>query len=85
MSPFQLLIAYSTHCDLADLGLVPGSSLLVSLKQCVVSLAGNSGVLASVQLAAQAVLKSGWNILLPTVSERASALSELLPSGEGKQ
>lgn len=64
------------------MGLLPGSPLLSSLKQCVVSLAGNCGVLASVQYAAQRVLESGWCYLLPTVSERASALSELLPSGD---
>ena len=47
-------------------------------------LAGDTGVLPSVQNAAQSVLRSGWAILLPTVSERASALSGLLPSGEGQ-
>lgn len=46
-------------------------------------LARNSNVLETVQQAAQAVLRSGWMILLPTVSERASALSQLLPVGEG--
>ena len=66
------------------LGLAPGSPLLSSLKQYVVGLAKNPNVLASVQQAAQAVLKSGWMILLPTVSERASALSELLPTGDGE-
>lgn len=47
-------------------------------------LAGESGVYSGVQRVAQSVLRSGWNILLCTVSERASALSELLPSGEGE-
>jgi len=66
------------------LNLAPGSSLLTSLKQCVVELAKNSNVLETVQRAAQGVLKGGWMILLPTVSERATALSSLLPSGEGE-
>ena len=68
-----------------DLGLVPGSPLLISLKQCVVELARSSNILSTVQEAAQSVLKSGWLLLLPTVSERASALSQLLPSGEGER
>ncbi len=66
-----------------ELELAPGSPLLVSLKQCVVELASKPNVLQTVQTAAQTVLRSGWMILLPTVSERASALSQLLPSGEG--
>lgn len=66
-----------------SLGLGPGSSLVVSIKQCVVELARNSNVLPTVQYAAQRTLKSGWAILLPTVSERATALSQLLPIGQG--
>ncbi len=66
-----------------ELGLTAGSPLLVSIKQCVVELARNMSVLPTVQKAAQDVLKTGWGVLLPTVSERTSALSQLLPSGEG--
>uniref|UniRef100_A0A8C4NJF8 HECT-type E3 ubiquitin transferase n=1 Tax=Eptatretus burgeri TaxID=7764 RepID=A0A8C4NJF8_EPTBU len=69
------------HCmDPCTLGLVPGSALLGSLKQTVVTLASNAGVLPSVQASAQAVLQSGWSLLLPTAEERACALSALLPA-----
>ena len=81
--PSQLYAAISEHVPPEKLNLDAGSSLLTSLKQCVVELARNSNVLETVQQAAQAVLRSGWMILLPTVSERASALSQLLPVGEG--
>ncbi len=64
-----------------DIGLAPGAPLLDSLKDFIVRLAGGAGVYGAVQRAAQSVLRSGWNVLLCTVSERASALSELLPSG----
>lgn len=56
-----------------------GSVLLNSLKQTVVALASSAGVLGTVQAAAQAVLQSGWSVLLPTAEERARALSALLP------
>lgn len=59
------------------------SLFLPSLKQCVVELARNAKVLPSVQQAAQAVLQTGWTVLLPTVPERASALLQLLPNAEG--
>jgi hypothetical protein len=59
------------------------SPLLASLKECVVKLAGNDRVLPTVQKVAQVVLKTGWRVLLPTVSERAGALLQLLPSAEG--
>ena len=83
---FQCMQLYSVITEdipPADLGLTPGSPLLTSLKQCVVELARSVNMLPSVQLAAQDVLRTGWGVLLPTVSERASALSQLLPSGEG--
>ena len=83
LAPSQLYAAITEHVPPDKLNLAAGSSLLTSLKQCVVELARNSNVLETVQQAAQAVLKSGWMILLPTVSERASALSQLLPVGEG--
>lgn len=54
--------------------------LLNNLKQTVVVLASNAGVLNTVQAAAQAVLQSGWSVLLPTAEERARALSSLLPN-----
>lgn len=63
-----------------ELGLGPGGALLASLKQTVAGLASNAGVLSSVQAAAQAVLQSGWSVLLPTAEERARALSSLLPN-----
>lgn len=71
--------------DPEELGLGLGSVLLNNLKQTVVVLASNAGVLNTVQTAAQAVLQSGWSVLLPTAEERARALSSLLPNaGERK-
>lgn len=66
--------------DPEELGLGLGSGLLNNLKQTVVTLASNAGVLNTVQAAAQAVLQSGWSVLLPTAEERARALSSLLPN-----
>ena len=43
------------------------------------ALASNSGVLSTIQHAAQHVLHNGWSLLLPTAEERAHALSALLP------
>lgn len=77
---FQLHAAISHQVDPECLGLGLGSILLNSLKQTVVTLASNAGVLNTVQSAAQAVLQSGWSVLLPTAEERARALSALLPS-----
>uniref|UniRef100_A0A8C3FW63 E3 ubiquitin-protein ligase HERC2 n=1 Tax=Chrysemys picta bellii TaxID=8478 RepID=A0A8C3FW63_CHRPI len=76
----QLHAAISHQVDPECLGLGLGSVLLNSLKQSVVTLASNAGVLNTVQSAAQAVLQSGWSVLLPTAEERARALSALLPS-----
>lgn len=76
---------YATICQSEStegLGLGPGSPLVTSLKQRVVSLASNVGVINTVQLAAQNALQSGWSILLPTAEERARTLSTLL-SNEG--
>ncbi|KAM6382365.1 E3 ubiquitin-protein ligase HERC2 isoform 5-T5 [Alca torda] len=76
----QLHAAISHQVDPECLCLGLGSLLLNSLKQTVVTLASNAGVLNTVQSAAQAVLQSGWSVLLPTAEERARALSALLPS-----
>lgn len=77
----QLHAAISQCEDPESLGLGQGSPLADSLKQKVVSLARNSGVINTVQLAAQAALQSGWSMLLPTAEERARALSLLLSNG----
>ncbi|KAK8398901.1 hypothetical protein O3P69_004178 [Scylla paramamosain] len=76
----QLHSAVQNHTDVDSVGLHVGSSLLGSLKQRVVNLASSSGVLPTIQVAAQATLQTGWSILLPTAEERAKALSSLLPS-----
>jgi E3 ubiquitin-protein ligase HERC2 len=81
--PFQLHAAISHQVDPEFLGLGLGSVLLNSLKQTVVTLASSVGVLSTVQSAAQAVLQSGWSVLLPTAEERARALSALLPCTGG--
>lgn len=84
LSP-QLHAAISNQVDPDRLGLGLGSVLLNNLKQTIVVLASNAGVLNTVQAAAQAVLQSGWSVLLPTAEERARALSSLLPNtGERK-
>ena len=75
--------AISHQVDPEFLGLGLGSVLLNSLKQTVVALASSAGVLSTVQVAAQAVLQSGWSVLLPTAEERARALSALLPCAGG--
>lgn len=81
----QLHAAISNQVDPDRLGLGLGSVLLNNLKQTIVVLASNAGVLNTVQAAAQAVLQSGWSVLLPTAEERARALSSLLPNtGERK-
>ncbi len=82
---FQLHAAISEETPPKEIGLHPGSPLLTSLKHCVVDLARSSRVLECVQNAAQDVLRTGWSLLLPTVSERATMLSSLLPSGEGER
>jgi E3 ubiquitin-protein ligase HERC2 len=66
--------------DVNSVGLGPNANLLSSLKQHVVELASNIGVLNTIQSAAQATLQAGWSILLPTADERAKTLSALLPS-----
>ncbi|KAL1138807.1 hypothetical protein AAG570_008869, partial [Ranatra chinensis] len=68
--------------DVKSVGLEAGSSLLGSLKLMVVELASNSGVLETIQAAAQATLQAGWSILLPTADERAKTLSSLLPAAD---
>lgn len=78
----QLHAAITGNVDAEDLGLGVGSKLLQSLKQQVVTLASNKGVLKTVQSAAQGALRNGWVLLLPTPEERARALTELLIESE---
>jgi len=77
---FQLHAMISHGVDVNSVGLGPNANLLSSLKQHVVELASNIGVLNTIQSAAQATLQAGWSILLPTADERAKTLSALLPS-----
>ena len=76
----QLYAAISQNESPITLGLTSGSPLITSLKQRIVALASNAGVISTVQHAAQSVLQNGWSLLLPTAEERARALSTLLPS-----
>jgi E3 ubiquitin-protein ligase HERC2 len=69
----------SHNVDVGCVGLGANTNLLTSLKQHVVELASNIGVLNTIQSAAQATLQAGWSILLPTADERAKTLSALLP------
>ena len=85
LSHTQLQAAITSQIPPESIGLELGSSLLGSIKHCVVQLARNSNVLETVQTAAQRVLQSSWLILLPSVSERAGALYQLLPSGDGER
>lgn len=71
------------NVDVHSVGMGGGSHLHSSFKRLVVELASNSGVLDTIQAAAQATLQAGWSILLPTADERARTLSSLL-SGSGK-
>ena len=77
----QLYAAISQNENADLLGLAPGSPLISSLKQRIVALASNSGVISTIQGAAQNALQNGWSLLLPTAEERARALSSLLPTG----
>lgn len=81
-SHLQLHAAITGNVEAEELGLGVGSKLLQSLKQQVVTLASNKGVLKTVQSAAQGALRSGWVLLLPTPEERARALTELLIESE---
>ncbi|XP_052829652.1 E3 ubiquitin-protein ligase HERC2 isoform X3 [Octopus bimaculoides] len=74
----QLHTAICQNENTECLGLQPGSPVVNSLKQRVVVLASTSGIINSIQMAAQAALQIGWSILLPTADERARALSNLL-------
>ncbi|XP_066595212.1 E3 ubiquitin-protein ligase HERC2 [Prorops nasuta] len=69
------MITHNIDNKFVGLGSTP---LLNSLKQRCVSLASGAGILATIQEAAQAVLQTGWSILLPTANERAKTLSSFL-------
>ncbi|XP_054388427.1 E3 ubiquitin-protein ligase HERC2-like isoform X1 [Pongo abelii] len=75
----QLHAAISHQVDPEFLGLGLGSVLLNSLKQTVVTPASSTGVLSTVHSASQAMLQSGWSVLLPTAKKQTGALSALLP------
>lgn len=77
---FQLYSIITNAMDVKSVGLNTGSKLLNSLKSRVVYLSSATGVLLTVQQAAQAALQVGWSVLLPTANERAQTLSSLLPS-----
>ncbi|KAJ8681467.1 hypothetical protein QAD02_017254 [Eretmocerus hayati] len=81
----QLHAMITHNVDGKSVGLGSGSSLLASIKQRCVSLASVSGIIATVQEAAQAVLQTGWSILLPTANERAKTLSGFLPNANALQ
>lgn len=76
----QIHAAIRNGVGAEQLGMVPESRLLASLKQRVVSLASSPNVLATIQRASQQTLQAGWSFLLPTADERARALSVLLLS-----
>lgn len=76
----QVHAAISNGAGAEQLGLVPDSRLLNSLKQRVVALASGPNVLPTIQRAAQQTLQASWSFLLPTADERARALSVLLLS-----
>lgn len=71
------MITHSIDAKSVGLGCNP---LLNSLKHRCVGLASGPGILATIQEAAQAVLQTGWSILLPTANERAKTLSGFLPN-----
>ena len=53
-------------------------NVLNNLKQKVILLASNHGVLSTVQKAAQSVLRAGWRVLIPSNEERLTILFSLL-------
>lgn len=77
----QLYAVIRNQVPVEQLGLEAGGSLLVSIKQKILNMAGCSNILKTIQEAAQATLQIGWSVLLPTASERAQTLTSLLPSG----
>lgn len=68
------------NIDVRNLDLDVQSSLLDNIKQTVIDIASTSGVLDTIQSAAQVTLQVGWSILLPTTAERAKTLSSLITS-----
>ncbi|XP_015429351.1 PREDICTED: LOW QUALITY PROTEIN: E3 ubiquitin-protein ligase HERC2 [Dufourea novaeangliae] len=78
----QLHTMITHNIDGKAVGLA-GTTLLNSLKQRCVQLASGTGILATIQEAAQAVLQTGWSILLPTANERAKTLSSFLSKSNG--
>lgn len=81
----QIQAALANGVGADQLGLVPESRLLCSLKQRVVALASGPNILPTVQRAAQQALEAGWSFVLPTADERARALSLLLLNISGSQ
>lgn len=73
----QLHTMITHNIDSKSVGLA-NTPLLNSLKQRCVMLASSIDILATIQEAAQAVLQTGWSILLPTANERAKTLSNFL-------
>ena len=61
-----------------EIGLDPQGNLLGSLRQHLMDMASNHGVLTTVQNAAQLVLQTGWPLLLPTVEGRAKSLTDIV-------
>lgn len=59
----QLLSVIGQGADTSQVGLAANSTLLLSLKQQVVSLASNAGVLDTIQSAAQATLQVGEKLI----------------------
>ncbi|CAH1964040.1 unnamed protein product [Acanthoscelides obtectus] len=78
----QLHSIVANQMDPSKIGLPPSSKLLANLKVQTVHLASASNVLPMVQAAAQAVLQTGWSVLLPTANGRAGALSSLLMNAD---
>ncbi|XP_033150467.1 LOW QUALITY PROTEIN: probable E3 ubiquitin-protein ligase HERC2 [Drosophila busckii] len=76
----QLLALIHNGVEPRAVGLASGERLLGSLKTRILSLAGGSQVLRTIQFAAQQALQDGWSVLLPTAAERAQTLTALLPS-----
>ncbi|XP_030381589.1 probable E3 ubiquitin-protein ligase HERC2 [Scaptodrosophila lebanonensis] len=79
----QLVALISNGVEPKQLGLGSGSRLLASLKTRILTLAGGTNVLKTIQVAAQQALQDGWSVLLPTAAERAQTLTSLLPSELG--
>ncbi|EDV24531.1 uncharacterized protein TRIADDRAFT_56425 [Trichoplax adhaerens] len=74
----QLHAAITNGVPGIEIGLDPQGNLLGSLRQHLIDMASNHGVLTTVQNAAQLVLQTGWPLLLPIAEGRGRSLTDII-------